>query len=87
MLDFFKFYDKQLHISISFILVLLMLSSSNSLGISYYYELSISTTLLVGISKEVYDYFDYGKFDYLDILADVIGILLGVLLYSIISYI
>ena len=32
------------------------------------------TVLIIGIGKELYDYADYGKFDWKDLLADVIGI-------------
>jgi hypothetical protein len=32
---------------------------------------NLALVFLIGIGKEVYDYFDYGKFDVLDILATV----------------
>lgn len=36
------------------------------------------TVLIIGIGKEIYDYADYGKFDWKDLIADIIGI--GVIL-------
>lgn len=38
---------------------------------------AVVTTILVGIGKEVYDYYDYGLFDCKDLLADCIGAVAG----------
>ena len=40
--------------------------------------------LAVGVSKEVYDYLDYGKFDKWDVLATITPVLLYYILKSII---
>lgn len=41
------------------------------------YILAVTITILVGIGKEVYDYFDYGLFDKKDLLADCVGAVTG----------
>ena len=40
---------------------------------------AIIVTLAIGVLKEVYDYKTYGLFDWNDIKADTLGILIGVL--------
>ena len=64
-------FDKCLHFVVCLLLtmVLSMLIPVWAAGV---------TVLIIGIGKEVYDYFDYGKFDWKDLLADIIGI--GVIL-------
>ena len=53
-------------------------------------EMGLSSTnvfllvLAVGVSKEVYDYLDYGKFDKWDVLATIAPVLLYYVLTSII---
>lgn len=41
------------------------------------YILAVTITILIGIGKEVYDYFDYGLFDRKDLLADCVGAVTG----------
>ena len=41
---------------------------------------SIALVLLAGISKEAYDYYDYGKFDVFDLIATILGGWVGIML-------
>ena len=41
------------------------------------YVIAVSVTILIGVAKEVYDYFDYGLFDCKDLLADCVGAVTG----------
>ena len=41
------------------------------------YVIAITVTIIIGIGKEVYDYFDYGLFDKKDLLADCVGAMTG----------
>lgn len=48
---------------------------------------SIGTALATGVGKELYDWRDYGNFSWGDIIADVIGVLVGVICLTIIKLI
>lgn len=41
------------------------------------FVIAVSATILIGVAKEVYDYFDYGLFDCKDLLADCAGAVTG----------
>lgn len=66
--------DKLLHCIVSFLLVIVFYNFDGSL-----YNASL-LTLIIGIFKEIYDYIDYGLFSNEDIIADVIGIIIGAIL-------
>lgn len=69
--------DKVLHFSISFILFTLYFTLSRSLVIA-----TILTTIL-GIAKEIYDMkITTNNFDSNDMLANLLGILLALLIHS-----
>ena len=38
---------------------------------------AVTVTVIVGVGKEVYDFFDYGLFDKKDLLADCVGAVTG----------
>ena len=41
------------------------------------YVVSVVITIIIGIGKEAYDYFDYGLFGRKDLLADCVGAVTG----------
>ena len=41
------------------------------------YVVAVTVTVIVGVGKEVYDFFDYGLFDNKDLLADCVGAVTG----------
>ena len=84
MIEFFKEPDKQKHILISLILVFILGAALNSIA------LASAITVSIGLVKEVLDdvsthnwfqkRFDHrGTFDTFDMLADSVGITLGVI--------
>ena len=83
MINFIKEEDKQKHIVVSVILTILISLSYIKLFSIYFYTGifwgGVSTTL-IGVGKEVYDYVDYGLFSWKDIIADLIGVVLGVVI-------
>ena len=76
MIGFFRQKDKQLHIVASAILTIAIYLLTKSLIIAG------AGALLVGIGKEVYDYYHPKKHtaDTKDVLADVIGIMVATLI-------
>lgn len=70
--------DKDKHLIVSFLLVVILYIITRS-GL-----LSMSIALGVGILKEVYDQWKYGGFDVADLAADIIGILIGGFICSLI---
>lgn len=71
-----KYIDKILHFFISAFMVAIFAT---------FLDIHIAAVLAfcVGISKELFDQFQPGnKFDWLDLLADLIGVLIGVLLWQ-----
>lgn len=46
---------------------------------------SIGTAIITGIGKEVYDYKDYGNFSWEDIVADVLGVVCGIVVIMIVK--
>ena len=64
-------YDKKLHFVVCFAIAFALYPIIGWLG--------IGTSLATGIGKELYDYYDYGKFSWSDILADVAGIIVAIL--------
>ena len=84
MLDFFKQKDKQKHILGLLILVFVLGAVLNSIALAF------AVSLVIGLGKEVLDYVSTndwfqrrfafrGTFDHLDIVADLIGIIIGVI--------
>lgn len=64
--------DKVYHFAASYALVL-----TANLVMSLAFATLLA--LAIGILKEVYDHFDYGRFDVNDIIADAAGVALGAL--------
>ncbi|MBQ6287376.1 MAG: hypothetical protein IJK73_06965 [Bacteroidales bacterium] len=48
---------------------------------------SLGTATMVGVLKELYDLKDYGLFSWWDIVADLVGVGVGVILLTIIKII
>ena len=65
-------FDKILHFTVCFLIALLLYTL-----IGWW---SIGTAVATGVGKELYDWKDYGNFSWGDILADMIGILVAVLI-------
>lgn len=59
--------DKFLHFSV----ICTMFLACRAVGVSVLLTVSLCT--VIGIGKEVYDYFDYGLFSFSDIIADYVG--------------
>ena len=59
--------DKILHALFGFIIAWRL----SEMGL--YWVLALIIVILFGLSKEIYDYYSYGKYDYKDMLATIIG--------------
>ena len=83
IIEFFKQKDKQLHIFVSiliytFIVYILNIFIKNEIQILCY---AVLFTLLIGIIKELYDESkENNKFDFYDIVADIVGINIGIII-------
>lgn len=66
--------DMLLHISFSFMIVMLFYLFDTSI------KTSLTTAIIIGLTKEVYDYISYGVFSFKDIAFDFVGIIAGVIL-------
>ena len=64
--------DKVLHICISYILM-------TYFGAALPIWMAALFTIIIGIVKELYDQKDYGGFSWKDLIADVVGIVLGII--------
>lgn len=72
-----KYMDKFLHFTFSCIEVLIL---SWLFGLIW----GVVLTLCIGLGKELYDSYQVGnKWDWYDFLSDVLGVILGVLLFRI----
>ena len=65
--------DKVLHFAITYGIVL-------TLATHWTLDGAIAVGILFGVAKEIYDKLSYGKFSIGDLLADILGIILAVLL-------
>lgn len=64
------FIDSYYHLIVSFLIaVLIYLFITRNL----FYIFSL--VIIIGIAKEIYDYYDYGLFSLKDIISDIIGYL------------
>jgi hypothetical protein len=66
--------DKILHLSISFNIATVVSSVMSPFS-------SCAVAMLIGLSKEIYDYQDYGGFGWLDLGFDLLGVLLFFLVW------
>lgn len=69
--------DKLLHFFVCFCITLLLYPL-----IGWW---SIGTAVATGVGKELYDLKDYGNFSWLDIVADLAGVVVAVLIITIIK--
>lgn len=68
--------DKILHFGVCLLLTLV---------IGYFsLPLAFLAVLVTGVGKEVYDYLDYGLFSIGDLIADILGFIIGLSIYLII---
>lgn len=65
--------DKVMHLIVGFIICA-------SIGV-YNILYGITFCILAGIGKEIYDYFDYGRYDYKDMLSTWLGGILAFVLF------
>ena len=70
-------YDKILHFSVCFLITFLLYPL-----IGWW---SIGTAVATGVGKELYDWKDYGLFSWWDIVADLTGVVVAVLIITIIK--
>lgn len=70
-------YDKKLHFGVCLLITLLLYPL-----IGWW---SVGTAIATGFLKEVYDWRDYGGFSWADIVADLAGVLAGVLVITLIK--
>ena len=63
--------DKTKHaiVSLALVLMLYMFTANVALSMAY--------TMMIGVCKELYDEWSYYGFDWKDLVADVIGIIIG----------
>lgn len=68
-------FDKIVHFLCGLIIALI---------VSFFYNpyIGIGIAVAAGVAKKVYDWFDYGRFDKMDLVATVIGGVTGSLLYA-----
>lgn len=66
--------DKLLHFTISALIYITIFKLTNSMG------WGIALTLLVGIGKELYDSTGKGNAEYGDFIANVAGIVVGIII-------
>lgn len=59
--------DKILHALIGFIIAWRLVDMNIN------FVIALAVVIIVGIAKELYDYKSYGKYDYRDMLATIIG--------------
>lgn len=82
-------YDKKLHFICGFIIMVLCSLISALLQFMNYsltfmdsFYVGLIMSIIAGIVKEIYDYNDYGSFDYKDMISTWLGGLFGfVILY------
>lgn len=67
-------YDKCLHFIVGFLIFIFSSFFTNNF-------LSFVIVVFFAVVKELYDYFDYGKFDYKDFLATILPALLIITQY------
>ena len=70
-------FDKLLHFAVCFAISLLLFPV-----IGWW---SIGTAVATGVGKELFDFDDYGVFSWGDILADVLGVALAVIILILIK--
>ena len=68
--------DKYIHYNVC-LLIAYVLMRTLPLQTWLRYLVAVAVTVIIGVGKEVYDYFDYGLFDKKDLLADCIGAVTG----------
>ena len=72
-------YDKKLHFLVCFGITLLLYP--------VFGWWSIGTSIATGVGKELYDWRDYGLFSWSDIMADMTGIVVGIIVILLIKII
>jgi len=70
-------YDKRIHFAVCFLITFLLYPLIGWFG--------AGTAMLTGIGKELFDFDDYGVFSWGDILADVLGVALAVIILILIK--
>lgn len=68
--------DKYIHYNVC-LLIAYALMRTLPLPTWLRYVVAVTVTVIVGVGKEVYDFFDYGLFDKKDLLADCVGAVTG----------
>lgn len=76
-------YDKKLHFAAGFIVTVVVGISLFWFAVNSFVMIGIGTGFLAGIAKEIYDEYDYGGFDWKDMIATWIGALVGGIMLAI----
>lgn len=69
--------DKILHFIAGYIITVIFSYTAYNLELEYHQGYGIIASLLIGISKELWDYYDYGKFDVWDLFSTLLGAFFG----------
>lgn len=69
--------DKGCHFIAGFVITLVVGCIAYFLGLDYPQGHGVLAGVLAGVSKEAYDMYSYGKFDFYDIMATWIGVFIG----------
>jgi len=81
----FKHADKICHIVAGFLIAALVAAALYFSGFHEYYAVTgLVVGILAGCVKEYLDYFNYGKFDFFDLFATVLGSAVGAVLFDLI---
>ena len=76
--------DKQLHFFVSMVLYFLLSIFNAVCNLNMNVLVTFLIIFLIGVCKEVYDYFFNGTPSYEDIVANTIGILVGMLIHKLV---
>ena len=78
--------DKYLHIAVSFLLVMAWGCAVVHIPKWAVLMVAIPWALAIGFLKELYDMHNGGEFSWADILADVVGVVLGAVTMGVVFY-
>ena len=69
--------DKILHFIAGFLITVIFSYVAYLQGLDYPQSYGIVLGVCAGIGKEAFDYYDYGKADFFDMMATFIGVFIG----------
>jgi len=69
--------DKIYHFIAGFILTVIFSYMAYIQGFDYPQSYGVAVGVCAGVGKELFDYYDYGKFDFFDMFATFVGVFVG----------